>query len=54
MTTPNRHQAPPGNRSTLPAMSLDGTSAVIPMILAEVAEANTPQAGDRLMPHIDG
>ena len=40
--------------SWLPGQLLDRNSAITAMILAEVAEASTPQAGDRLMPHIDG
>jgi hypothetical protein len=40
--------------SWLPGQLLDRNSAITAMILAEVAGANAPQAGDRLWPHIEG
>ena len=56
-----RHSArrDPGNPrawtvSWLPGQLLDRNSAITAVILAEVADANTPQAGDRLWPHIEG
>jgi hypothetical protein len=39
--------------SWLPGRLLDRNTAITAMVLAEVAGASTPQAGDRLWPHIE-